>query len=380
MAVLRDIDCTIDTPVYYGLPAKPVYGEGRPIVPRYPSKNVSKEDRKIHLAKLLPLEEYDLIIVLFSGGKDSMAAYLYLLELGVPKDKIELWHHDLDGAHPTRMMDWPVTMAYVDAFAKAEGVRRRFSRRVNGYWGEVYRIGSSYPVEYENDDGTFTVCLLSPPQYESDELRMEIMQEVLSGDEEGIPAFENSSELNRAWCARCEERILQDIITVEMDELDRENNKREFPIDAETNQPVCRAPSSGSKCIQKRVSLLKRIQPFHLRLPALQRIERGRFCTSVGKAKVLNRTLVSMTGKRAVKLLVVSGERRGESISRAGYNEVELHPTHANILGNRLVHWWRPVIDHTEKDIWERIKRHRCVPHPVYSCGWNRCSCALCIF
>lgn len=46
--------------------------------------------RKIYLPELLPLEEYDLIVVLLSGGKDSIACFYKLLELGVPKEKIEL--------------------------------------------------------------------------------------------------------------------------------------------------------------------------------------------------------------------------------------------------------------------------------------------------
>lgn len=36
---------------------------------------------------------YDKYIVSFSGGKDSTAVFLYLLDRGVPKDKIELWHY-----------------------------------------------------------------------------------------------------------------------------------------------------------------------------------------------------------------------------------------------------------------------------------------------
>ncbi|MFJ7891374.1 hypothetical protein ACIQYL_25430 [Lysinibacillus xylanilyticus] len=39
---------------------------------------------------LLPLSEYDHIIISESGGKDSMACLFYLLDLGVPKEKIEL--------------------------------------------------------------------------------------------------------------------------------------------------------------------------------------------------------------------------------------------------------------------------------------------------
>ena len=40
---------------------------------------------------------YDHIIVAFSGGKDSLALVLLLLLLGVPKERIELWHHEVDG-------------------------------------------------------------------------------------------------------------------------------------------------------------------------------------------------------------------------------------------------------------------------------------------
>lgn len=416
MNVLRDIDCTIDTPVVYGHPATEIYGRGKPVVPQYPSKNECKYDQQIYLPELLPLEEYDRILVLFSGGKDSLSAYFYLRELGVPKGKIELWHHDLDGGHPNRVMDWPVTLAYVDAFARAEGVRLRVSRRVNGFWGEVFRIGASYPVEYEDEDGTFVECALSDKQYESDRLRKQIMQEVLS--DSNLPAFENSAELNRSWCARCEELLLQDIVTVGMDQLDKAGNKRIFPeIDINANAgcfpgdvervreyisqlkyggfhlrlPAKQAVGRGRYCtpnlkravgesVIRSISDLKNLQSYHLRLPAIQAVTKGRYCTSVGKDKVFNRTAISLMGKSDAKLLVVSGERRGESKNRASYNEVELHPTNATKRARRLVHWWRPVIDHSEKDVWERIRRHRCVPHPVYACGWNRCSCMMCIF
>lgn len=65
---------------------------------------------------LLPLSEYDYIIVSESGGKDSMACLFYLLDLGVPKEKIELWHQSVDGggADYIEFMDWPVTENYID--------------------------------------------------------------------------------------------------------------------------------------------------------------------------------------------------------------------------------------------------------------------------
>lgn len=59
MDVLRDMDCTIDTPVKYGYSAKKIYGQGVPIIPLYPSKRNCKYDQQIYLPELLPLEEYD---------------------------------------------------------------------------------------------------------------------------------------------------------------------------------------------------------------------------------------------------------------------------------------------------------------------------------
>lgn len=80
------------------------------------------------------------MVVLLSGGKDSVACLLKLLELGVPREKIECWHHNIDGGHPTRRMDWPVTGSYVRVLCSALGVKLRVSWRIGGFWGEVHRM------------------------------------------------------------------------------------------------------------------------------------------------------------------------------------------------------------------------------------------------
>ena len=91
---IRDMDCTPDTPVTHGINVKKIYGNGERIYPYVPGRLDTKHFQEIYLDSLEPLENYDKIIVLFSGGKDSLASLLYLLELGVPEDKIELWHHN----------------------------------------------------------------------------------------------------------------------------------------------------------------------------------------------------------------------------------------------------------------------------------------------
>ena len=90
----------------------------------------------------LDLRSYDKIVVAFSGGKDSTACVLYLLESGVPKDKIELWHHIIDGREGSTLMDWPVTEDYCRAFARALDIKIYFNWKVGGFEKEMLRKDS----------------------------------------------------------------------------------------------------------------------------------------------------------------------------------------------------------------------------------------------
>jgi len=84
------------------------------------------------------VNSYDKFLVMFSGGKDSTALVLLLLEIGVPKDKIELWHHDIDG-HGRTFMDWECTLVYCMAFASAFGLPIYFSWKDGGFEREMNR-------------------------------------------------------------------------------------------------------------------------------------------------------------------------------------------------------------------------------------------------
>lgn len=83
-----------------------------------------------------------------------MACFLHLLDLGIPKEKIELWHHDIDGKDGT-FMDWEVTPAYCKAFANAFGVPIYFSWKEGGFRREMFRENSlTAPISFECEDGT----------------------------------------------------------------------------------------------------------------------------------------------------------------------------------------------------------------------------------
>ncbi len=348
---IRDRECTKDTPVIFGVPDSPIYGTGKRIRPRVPGREDSEHMKKILLPELLPLEDYDLVVVLLSGGKDSIACYYKLRELGVPKEKMEFWHHDIDGGHPSRRMDWRCTQDYVKAFAQAEGVPLRTSWRINGFFGELYRIGASEPVEWmEPETGEVRQCRLSPSYLKCQEIKekaMEDMEEQLKqhGCRMKFPA--KTGDLSRRWCSAYLKIMVADTVMSNLsrlDELEQLGGKRhKFPAKSGTHQ--------------------------------------GRWCSGNLKAAVQDSVTSNLEKTRNdVKILIVSGERRGESAGRSKYNEMEIHRTNATAKAHRLVHQWRPVIDYSEKDVWEVLKRYRVNPHPCYRAGWNRCSCAMCIF
>jgi 3'-phosphoadenosine 5'-phosphosulfate sulfotransferase (PAPS reductase)/FAD synthetase len=98
---------------------------------------------------------YDYYLVMFSGGKDSIAAVLHLLETGIPAARIELWHQEIDGREGSRLMDWPCTPAYCRAFAWTLGLQLYFQWRAGGFEREMLRDGqATAPVRFEQQDGT----------------------------------------------------------------------------------------------------------------------------------------------------------------------------------------------------------------------------------
>ena len=100
------------------------------------------------------LYSYDRYIVSFSGGKDSTALLLFLLDNGVPKEKIELWHQEIDGRGRS-LFDWEVTPDYCRKLGEAFNIPVYFQWKVGGFEREMTRTESlTAPVCFELPDGS----------------------------------------------------------------------------------------------------------------------------------------------------------------------------------------------------------------------------------
>ncbi len=103
---------------------------------------------------LTEVAKWDKVIVAFSGGKDSIACVLAAIDAGIPRDKMELWHGEVDGREGAAFMDWPITPAYCRAFAAAFGIPIYFSWKKGGFEREMLRENQrTAPTSFEDGTG-----------------------------------------------------------------------------------------------------------------------------------------------------------------------------------------------------------------------------------
>ncbi|WP_431217071.1 phosphoadenosine phosphosulfate reductase family protein [Puia sp. P3] len=113
-----------------------------------------------------------------------------------------------------------------------------------------------------------------------------------------------------------------------------------------------------------------------MKFPAVSSNLLTRWCSSTVKIDVLH-SVVAHHPLYQHSLVVLTGERRQESLGRSKYLNIDLYK--ANTKKRKAIQW-RPVLEWPESAIWEIISRWHIQPHPAYMLGWNRCSCQMCIF
>ena len=156
MRIPQTVECTGLWVVYHGMTSMDAKAEKRAAAKAAKAAasaaaKLAKKAESMAAAKIaadaaaeqIDLASYDVIVVAFSGGKDSLACLLHLLDLGVSRDRIELWHHDVDGREGSSLMDWRCTRDYCRAVAEAFGVKLYFSWKCGGFEGEMLRSDSA---------------------------------------------------------------------------------------------------------------------------------------------------------------------------------------------------------------------------------------------
>lgn len=109
-------------------------------------------------AEEIDVNSYENIVLCMSGGKDSIASLLRLLDMGVDRKKIELWHHDVDGREGSTLMDWPFMADYNRKLAEQFGIPLYFSWLEGGFEGEMLKNNSlSKPHKVETPNGLITL-------------------------------------------------------------------------------------------------------------------------------------------------------------------------------------------------------------------------------
>lgn len=169
---------------------------------------------------MLDLNSYDKIILAFSGGKDSTACLLYLLDRGVDQSKIELWHHLVDGREGSTLMDWPCTEDYVRKFGQAFRIPVFFSWKEGGFEREMLRRNQSTApnrFEYRSEDNIIE-CGLSGGQGPKNTRRK-------------FPQV--SADLSVRWCSAY---LKIDVCTSAIRNQERFNNFRTLVITGERAQ------------------------------------------------------------------------------------------------------------------------------------------------
>lgn len=109
---------------------------------------------KLFSAPEIDLSIYDFIIVSMSGGKDSIASLLRLMDMGVDMSKVELWHNLVDGNEGGLFMDWKFMDSYNQKLAEAFNLPLYNSWLEHGFEGEMLKENSiSHRHKIETPEG-----------------------------------------------------------------------------------------------------------------------------------------------------------------------------------------------------------------------------------
>lgn len=342
--------------------------------------------------RTIDYSKYHVVIVAFSGGKDSIACFLNLLKTGCPIEKIELWHHDIDADRP--FMDWPITRGYCEAFAKAFGVKIYFSWKNGGFEGEMLRKNqptASVSFEAPKADGTIEILTAGG---ESEKVGTRCMYPQKTGD---LTKRYCSPYLKIDVAAKAiihQPRFLGKKVLFITGERAEESTGRASYAEKEYHKTDAGSKESSQLIqIHKIIKVLKKLAALNLEAFGVDDFNKG-------KAKIAKIPGFSDKEKRLIRDQIFKGDEELKISSKdcaklieERHQEFKAVSKKAVIAYNkrvqkaskgqglfRKVHAWRPVHKWTTAQVWAIIEEFKINPHTCYKLGWGRCSCAGCIF
>jgi len=129
-----------------------------PSLSRAAGHSASNVGETYYSAPEVDLGDYDHIIVCLSGGKDSLACHVRLIEMGADMSRVEWWHHDVDGNEGSNLMDWSFMRDYNRKLAATFDVPLYFSWLEGGFEGELNKENAfSRPHKIETPEGLITL-------------------------------------------------------------------------------------------------------------------------------------------------------------------------------------------------------------------------------
>jgi 3'-phosphoadenosine 5'-phosphosulfate sulfotransferase (PAPS reductase)/FAD synthetase len=152
-----------------------------------------EQARILEAARTGDWSSIDKVVVAFSGGKDSLACVLWLLDHGCPRELIELWHHDIDGREDAEhLFDWPITADYCRAVAAHLGIPLYFSWKQGGFLGEMMRVNTrTRPTSFERptENGIVIETVSGAPKADGSDIKTRLR----------FPAV--AADLKIRWCS-----------------------------------------------------------------------------------------------------------------------------------------------------------------------------------
>lgn len=334
-------------------------------VPRPPrNPDPDKPQPREDTSTLLPFDEYNHVIVNFSGGKDSVACALWAIE-NFGRERVELQHQCVDGRPGSpHVFDWVCTEGYCSALAEHLRVPIYFSWREGGIIREMQRENSKTAgVTFQTPTGEIHVPIGDQAE--------DATRRVLGPDGRVAPGMSpawpaQSADLATRWCSR--------LVKVDV-------GRRVINYDPRFSHKPYEARARAERETEKLAKKLAdqaeraavRAQNNALKVEAKSVLAANKAAERIAKAAGRKQN----PEKTRLNILVLTGERREESGARARYATCERHYSTNKF---RRVDSYRPILAWPEVRVWAAMRHAGIVPHPCYWLGFGRASCETCIF